>query len=373
MGEVASRLFPVAMDFDAHGRLWVTEGIDYNQGLRVQAGRSIMVVEDKDGDGKADHSHPFVTEKEMRHAPLGIAVFDNRIVLSATPSIIVYTDVDRNTVFDPKVDKREVFLTGFQNKNHDHTVHAVVGAPSGQWHFPSGIAGPISKPRTAGTSLPVVITDTPRRSERKARTGKFTWGHDHADQPGRNGPDSDGGEYAQPHDMFVTSHGDFLQSDNDDPAHSRSSWVMEHANMGYADLTDGSRSWEEVAKTWEEPSGWNKSLRFSRSHWRKTIRGPSLRGRSTAPVRLPETYSSRVTPSGWRALTWFAVWYARRSWRALPNWWKLKSRWERIVPSLRSRPRKRVSVFSPPALLLLRTDLFSSAIFTTIPAGGPIR
>ena len=58
---------------------------------------------------------------------LGIAVFDNRIVLSATPSIIVYTDVDRNTVFDPMVDKREVFLTGFQNKNHDHTVHAVVG------------------------------------------------------------------------------------------------------------------------------------------------------------------------------------------------------------------------------------------------------
>ena len=96
---------PVAMDFDAQGRLWLTEGIDYNQGLRVQAGRSIMVVEDKDGDGKADHSHPFVTEKEIRHAPLGIAVFDNRIVLSSTPSIIVYTDVDRNTVFDPKVDK----------------------------------------------------------------------------------------------------------------------------------------------------------------------------------------------------------------------------------------------------------------------------
>ena len=129
------------MDFDAHGRLWVTEGIDYNQGLRVQAGRSIMVVEDKDGDGKADHSHPFVTEKEMRHASSGIAVFDNRIVLSATPSIIVYTDVDRNTVFDPKVDKREVFLTGFQNKNHDHTVHAVVGAPSGQWHFSFGNCG----------------------------------------------------------------------------------------------------------------------------------------------------------------------------------------------------------------------------------------
>ena len=40
------------MDFDAQGRLWLTEGIDYNQGLRVKAGRSIMVVEDSDGDLK---------------------------------------------------------------------------------------------------------------------------------------------------------------------------------------------------------------------------------------------------------------------------------------------------------------------------------
>ena len=34
------------------------------------------------------------------------------------------------------------------------------------------------------------------------------------------------------HDMFVTSQGDLLQSDNDDPAHARISWVMEGANMG---------------------------------------------------------------------------------------------------------------------------------------------
>ena len=35
---------PVAMDFDAQGRLWLTEGIDYNQRLRVDAGRSIIVL-----------------------------------------------------------------------------------------------------------------------------------------------------------------------------------------------------------------------------------------------------------------------------------------------------------------------------------------
>jgi hypothetical protein len=90
---------------------------------------------------KADSSKVFVTEKEIRHAPLGIAVFDNRIVLSSTPSIIVYTDVNRNQVFEAEIDQREVFLTGFRDANHDHTLHAVVGAPSGQWHFSYGNRG----------------------------------------------------------------------------------------------------------------------------------------------------------------------------------------------------------------------------------------
>ena len=61
---------PVAMDFDAQGRLWLTEGIDYQRGLRIEEGRSIMVLEDQDGDGEADSSHIFVTEKEIRHAPV---------------------------------------------------------------------------------------------------------------------------------------------------------------------------------------------------------------------------------------------------------------------------------------------------------------
>ena len=37
---------PVAMDFDAQGRLWLTEGIDYQRGLRTEGGRSIIVLED---------------------------------------------------------------------------------------------------------------------------------------------------------------------------------------------------------------------------------------------------------------------------------------------------------------------------------------
>ena len=75
------------------------------------------------------------------------------------------------------------------------------------------------------------------------------------------------------HDMFVSSMGDVFQSDNDDPAHCRSTWLMEHGNMGYTDIRDGSRSWEEVAKTWEEPREWNKNRRYSKSHWRQNYPG----------------------------------------------------------------------------------------------------
>ena len=54
------------------------------------------------------------------------------------------------------------------------------------------------------------------------------------------------------HAMSVTSFGDVLQADNDDPAHARAAWVMEHSNFGYAALEDGNRSWEDSAKSWEK-------------------------------------------------------------------------------------------------------------------------
>ena len=56
---------PVAMDVDPQGRIWLTEGIDYNQRPRVSNGQSIIVVTDSDGDGKADKSHIFVSEPKI--------------------------------------------------------------------------------------------------------------------------------------------------------------------------------------------------------------------------------------------------------------------------------------------------------------------
>ncbi|MEO0414648.1 MAG: PVC-type heme-binding CxxCH protein, partial [Verrucomicrobiota bacterium] len=264
---------PVAIDIDARGRVWATEGIDYQQKQRVANGRSIIVLEDKDQDGKADSSHVFVTE-QMRHAPLGIAVFDNRIVLSATPSIIVYTDVDRNAVFDPAIDKREEFLTGFQNDRHDHTLHAVVGAPSGQWHFSFGNCGADIKTKDGRHFISGCYYGYPEGIGKPSSDGHvYVGGVTMRINPDGTGLEATAHNMRNSHDMAVSAFGDMFQSDNDDPAHCRSSWVMEYGNMGYADLRDGSRSWEEVAKSWEEPKGFSKNLRFSTSHWRENYPG----------------------------------------------------------------------------------------------------
>ena len=270
---------PVAMDTDAQGRLWLTEGLDYSVGRRVDTGQSIIVLEDTNNDGKADSSHVFVSEKGLRHAPLGIAVFDNKIVLSATPSIIIYTDVDRNAVFDPAIDKREVFLTGFQGGGHDHTLHAVVGAPSGQWHFSFGNSGADVKTKDGRHFISGCYYGHPQGIGKKSSDGHvYPGGLTMRVNPDGTGLTPTASNMRNPHDMAVTAFGDIFQSDNDDPAHCRSSWVMEHGNFGYSALRDGSRSWEEVAKSWEEPSGWSQDLRFSRSHWRENYPGATPPG-----------------------------------------------------------------------------------------------
>ncbi|MDP6915165.1 MAG: hypothetical protein QGF29_08675, partial [Verrucomicrobiota bacterium] len=265
---------PVAMDVGPQGRIWLTEGIDYNQGRRVANGQSIMVLSDSDGDGKADKSHVFVSEPNARHAPLGLAVFDNQIVLSATPDLIVYTDVDRDARFDPKIDKRKVLLTGFQNKRHDHTLHAAVGSPSGQWYFSFGNCGAnILTPDGRHLIAGCYYGHSEAIGKQSSDGHVWVGGVAVRMNPDGTGLAPIGHNMRNTHDMAVSSFGDVFHSDNDDPSHCRSTWLMEYGNMGYADLRDGSRSWEEVAKTWEEPGGHDKNTRYSISHWRQNYPG----------------------------------------------------------------------------------------------------
>jgi putative membrane-bound dehydrogenase-like protein len=247
---------PTNIDIDRDGRIWVAEGVRYrSHHARQPEGDRIVVLEDSDADGRADRSHTFVQEPALI-APLGVAVIDNKIVVSQPPDLIVYTDVDRNLRFDPAIDRREVLLTGFQGVNHDHSLHSVTVGPDGKWVFNGGNTGAMFTDRS-GKTFRIF------GSYRPDPVGPFTFPHDpavHAGKPSDDGhvyvggftvrmnPDGTSAEvighnYRNSYEQSVTSLGDVFQNDNDDPPACRVSWVMEYANFGFSS-NDGQRTWQ---------------------------------------------------------------------------------------------------------------------------------
>ena len=247
---------PTNIDIDRDGRIWVAEGVRYRRHhARAPQGDRIVVLQDSDGDGRADKSHTFVQEPALV-APLGVSVIDNKIVVAQPPDLIVYTDVDRNLRFDPAVDKREVLLTGFHGVNHDHSLHSVTVGPDGKWVFNSGNTGAMFTDRSGKTFRSF-------GAYRDGPVGPFKDPHnkaDHAGKPSDDGhvyvggftvrmnPDGTHAEiigynYRNSYEQSVTSLGDVFQNDNDDPPACRVSWVMEYANFGFSSL-DGQRNWQ---------------------------------------------------------------------------------------------------------------------------------
>ena len=248
---------PTNMDVDAQGRIWVAEGVNYRRHEgRDKDGDRIVVLEDTNGDGVADSSHVFVQEPGLV-APLGIAVIDNQIIVSNAPDLIVYTDVDRNGVFDPKIDKREVLLTGFNGRNHDHALHSVTFGPDGRWYFSQGNCSALFTDRSSHTFRvgsaynPNTDAFTPRLyswlpidlAGAKSDDGHvYVGGFTMRMKPDATNVEIIGFNYRNSYEQTVTSLGDVFQNDNDDPPACRTSFVLEYGNAGFFSR-DGKRVW----------------------------------------------------------------------------------------------------------------------------------
>ena len=284
---------PVAMDVDAKGRIWVVEDLQ-KAGVKGPHAR-IKILDDTDDDGKADSVKIFGPTFSSK--PLGIAVFDNVIVVSMAPNIHVYTDNDRDDVFDPKMDEEKVIAKGFHGKGHDHALHAVVPGPSGKWYVNHGnIGADVTMADGRRIHASSYYSQNPQSIGKRSFDDRLYVGGFGL----RMNPDGSDAEVIfhntrNTHSMLVTSFGDVLQADNDDPAHARAAWAMEHANFGYAALEDGNRSWEDSAKYWEKKTVSpeimenayerhnKKSLRRDEGHWREHFPGVTPPGNLWGP------------------------------------------------------------------------------------------
>jgi putative membrane-bound dehydrogenase-like protein len=234
---------PANMDVDHAGRIWVTEGVNYRRHSgRSREGDCVRVLQDTDGDGKCDSSHVFVREKELE-CPLGVAVFDNVIFVSNAPNIIKYTDVNRDLKFDPAVDKREIFLSGFEQPQHDHSLHSVYAGPDGRLYFSNGNCGAQFSDksgntfRIGGAYLNNTYTGA-KSDDGHVYVGGFTAS---IDENGHNARIL-GYNYRNSFEGVRTSYGDMFLNDNDDPPACRVSHLIEGGSFGFFSR-DGKRQW----------------------------------------------------------------------------------------------------------------------------------
>jgi len=244
---------PTNIDVDSKGRIWVTEAVNYRDfnndttgRLSHRKGDRIMILEDTDGDGVADSSIVFVEDEELI-SPLGISVVGNNVIVSCSPSVIVYTDLDG----DDKPDRKEIFLTGFGGKDHDHGLHTGVSGPDGKLYFITGNAGPHIVTDKSGRTLRAgsVYTggspyNTENIPEQKSDDGKiWTGGLAFRINPDGTGLEVLAHNFRNSYEMAVDSYGNMWQSDNDDEVDAcRTSWIMEGGNAGFFSKT-GVRSW----------------------------------------------------------------------------------------------------------------------------------
>jgi putative membrane-bound dehydrogenase-like protein len=234
---------PTNIDFDSRGRLWVAEGVNYRtHSKRRPEGDRIVVLEDTDGDGSADSSHAFVQEPGLI-APLGIAVFENKVVVSQPPDLLVYT-VNHDGKFDPAIDKKETLLTGFNGQNHDHSLHSVTAGPDGKWYWNQGNTGAqftdkAGRKFSMGSAYMMMELAGQKSDDGHVWVGGFAAKMN----PDGSGLSIIGHNFRNSYEQTVTSFGDVFQSDNDDPPACRVSAVMEGGNAGFCSA-DGKRLWK---------------------------------------------------------------------------------------------------------------------------------
>ncbi|MCE9606623.1 MAG: c-type cytochrome [Planctomycetia bacterium] len=201
---------PSAIDIDTKGRVWVAEIQWYRRAAKTPGADQIKVLEDTDGDGKADKSTVFA---DTVFAPMSICVAGDKIFVATSPDLWMYEDKDGDLKADGPPKK---VLTGFGGLNHDHGAHSLVLGPDHKWwmaHGDTGYnvtgvdgskiefpAGGMIRGELDGTKLENIATN-----------------------------------FRNPYEIAVSSFGESFCSDNDNDGNVsvRICWILEGGNYGW--------------------------------------------------------------------------------------------------------------------------------------------
>ncbi len=125
---------PVQISFDNKGRLWVATMPTYPHWKPgdPKPNDKIIILEDTDGDGKADKQTTFA---DGLHIPVGIEFAPEGVYVSQGTNLMLYTDTDGDDV----ADKKEVIMSGFDDHDTHHVISAFCADPSGALYMGEGV------------------------------------------------------------------------------------------------------------------------------------------------------------------------------------------------------------------------------------------
>jgi len=201
---------PAAIDVDTHGRVWVAEIQWYRGAAKDPPADKIKVLEDTDGDGRADKVTTFA---DGVFAPMSICVAGDKVYVATSPDLWVYEDKDGDLKADGPPQK---LLTGFGGRNHDHGAHSLVLGPDHKWWMSHGDEG-FDVTGTDGSHI------------------QYQWG---AVLRG----ELDGGKletvavnFRNIYEVCVSSFGESFLTDNDNDGNEsvRVCWILDGGNYGW--------------------------------------------------------------------------------------------------------------------------------------------
>ena len=230
-------LNPSNIDIDHRGRIWVCEVVNYrkHKGRRKEGDR-ILILEDTDGDAKADKSTTFFQGPEVDTAH-GVTVLptkdgkNTKVIVAVGDTILVFHDTNG----DGKADKFEPLFTGISGRQHDHGIHQVQFGPDGRFYFNFGNSGRQIKDAQGKTIVDLAGNEV-NNSRKPYQEGMVFRCY-----PDGSEFETLGWNFRNNWMVTVDSFGTMWQSDNDDDGNKgvRINYVMEYGNFGYKDELTG--------------------------------------------------------------------------------------------------------------------------------------